>query len=448
MGRIDTITPPSPRINIDPQRRAWGIMLISFAVFCTICLVTGIGIIYFLFQSSVPLNGTMEVARGSGGITGQEPIRLNASVSNNDGLSTDPLSQATITLSDPENGKQIVVAMTLRGDTSLKLIRGTRPRFTWSSGQYIVELQDFRGELNVYIPKRLSRELNVSILTRAGDLIYLRSGGQYILRASDARVQVINQSGDLILKPSNVDIGKSIPANNQGIISYADDPNDVAISPANTNLVGDTVFADDLQPLSGTDQGGQPFIKDWVCNDNSNPNGKAYSTMSDGRPVLRFLRDDNATSHGETGCVRSWPRDGQNVESFNYLSLRATFKINYQSLSACGQDGSECPLMLIVEYRDKNDVNRRWIHGFYYFIDPNRNFPLQCNSCLQAHEQINEKTWFTYDSGNLLNLIANPDQLAEQRPVSIIDIQFKSSGHQYDVMIGDVALFADLNANP
>ncbi len=448
MGRIDTITPPSPRINIDPQRRAWGIMLVSFAVFCTVCLITGIGIIYFLFQSSVPLDGTMEVARGSGGITSQEPIRLSAAISNNDGLSTDPLSQATVTLSDPQNGKQIVTAMTLRGDTSLKLNRGTRPRFRWSSGQYMVELQDFSGELNVFIPKHLNRELNVSILTRAGDLIYLRSGGQYILRASDTRVQVINQSGDLILKPSHVDIGKSIPANNQGMINYAIDPNEVAISPAYTNLVSDTVFGDDLEPQSESEQSGQPFIKDWVCNDNSNPNGKAFSDMSDGRPVLRFLRADNATSHGETGCIRSWPNEGQNVESFNYLSLRATFKINYQSLSACGQDGSECPMMLIVEYRDKNNVNRRWIHGFYYFVDPNRNFPLQCNSCLQAHEQINEKTWFTYDSGNLLNLLANPDQLAEQRPVSIIDVQFKSSGHQYDVTVGDVVLFADLSANP
>jgi hypothetical protein len=423
-------------------------MLISFAIFCTICLVTGIGIIYFLFQSTVPLDGTMEVARGSGGITGQEPIRLSASISVNDGLSTDPLSQATVTLSDSQNSKQIVTAMTLRGDTSLKLIRSTRPRFRWSSGQYMVELQDFRGELNVFIPNQLSRELNVSILTRAGDLIYLRSGGQYILRASDTRVQIINQSGEVILKPSNVDIGKSIPANNQGVINYSADPNEVALSPANTNLVSDTVFADDLQSPADFIQGSQPFLKDWVCNDNSNPDGKAISDMIDGRPVLRFLRDDEATSHGETGCVRSWQRDGQNVESFNYLSLRATFKINYQSLSACGQDGSECPLMLIVEYRDKNDVNRRWIHGFYYFVDPNRNFPLQCNSCLQAHEQINEKTWFTYDSGNLLNLLANPDQLAEERPVSIIDVQFKSSGHQYDVTVGDVALFADLNANP
>jgi hypothetical protein len=189
-------------------------------------------------------------------------------------------------------------------------------------------------------------------------------------------------------------------------------------------------------------------LKDWVFNDNSSPAGKAIADMLDGRPVLRFLRDNDATSHGETGCLRSWSREGQNVESFNYLSLRATFKINYQSLSACGQDGSECPLMLIVEYRDKHDVNRRWIHGFYYFVDPDRNFPLQCNSCLQVHEQINEKTWFTYDSGNLLNLLANPDQLAEERPVSIIDVQFKSSGHQYDVTVGDVSLFADLSANP
>ncbi len=448
LGRIDTVTPPSPRINIDPQRRAWGIMLLAFATFCTICLVSGVGATYFLFQSSVPLNVMMQVSRGTGGITAQEAVRTNGVVTANDKVSTDPLSQATLSLRDSLNDQQLITAITLRGDTSLKLIRGTRPRFKWSNGDYIVELQDFIGELNVFSPKHLTRNLTFSILTRAGDLIYLRSGGQYILRATDSRVQVINQDGEVILKPSNVDIGKSIPANSQGVISYSENPQDVVISQTYTNLLSERVFQDDLLAPSEVDSTGQPFSKDWFCKDNSDPQGRAVSDLVDGRPVLRFVRDNNATSHGETFCLRSWGNDGQNVASFNYLSLRATFKINYQSLSACGQDGSECPLMLLVEYVDKNKNYHRWYHGFYATLDPNRNFPLQCNSCLQAHEQINEKAWFTYDSGNLLNLMANPDQIAEQRPVTIVDVQFRSSGHQYDVDVSDMALLASLEANP
>ncbi len=447
MGRIDAITPPSPRISIDPQRRAWGIMLIAFAAFCSICLVSGIGIIYFLFQSSVPMDAIVQVSRGSSGISGQEAVRFNGIVSNSDEVSTDLLSQATLSLRDSLNGQQLVTAITLRGDTSFKLVRGARPRFQWTNGQYVVELQNFTGELNVFAPKKLPRELTLSILTRAGDLIYLRSGGQYILRASDTRVQVTNQDGEVILKPSNVDVGKSIPANSQGVINYAVDPQDVVISQSYTNLISDRTFQDDLLTASEVDSTGQPFSKDWFCKDNSDPQGKAISDNVDGRSVLRFVRDNDATSHGETFCLRSWG-SGLNVESFKYLSLRATFKINYQSLGTCGQDGSECPLMLVVEYVDKHGNYHTWYHGFYASIDPNKNYPTQCNSCLQVHEQINEKSWFTYDSGNLLNLLTNPDQLADQGPVTLVDVRFRTSGHQYDVVVSDIALVASIDANP
>jgi hypothetical protein len=434
-------------MNIDPQRRAWGIMLLAFATFCVICLLSGVGIIYFLFQSSVPMDAIMQVSRGTGGITNQEAVRLNSLVSYNDGVSTDQFSQATVALHDPLYDQPLVAVVTLRGETSFKFIRGSRPRFTWTNTQYAVELQGFTGEINVFVPKKLAHELTLSILTHAGDLIYLRAGGQYIIRASDVRVQVINQNGEVILKPSNVDVGKSIPANSQGVITYASSPEDVLIAQSYTNLLSDRMFQDDLLTPSEVDATGQPFAKDWFCKDNSDPQGKAVPAIVDGRSVLRFVRDNDATSHGETFCLRSWG-SGLNVESFKYLSLRATFRINYQSLSACGQEGSECPLMMLVDYADKNGTNHTWIHGFYATIDPNRNFPLQCNSCVQPHEQINEKSWFTYDTGNLLNLMANPDQLAELGPVKLVDIRFYSSGHQYDVDVSDISLVASLDANP
>jgi len=422
-------------------------MLIAFAAFCAICLISGVGIIYFLFQSSLPLDAVMEVSRGSAGITGQEAVRLNATVSYNDDLSTDPISQATLSLRDSLNDQQLIAAITLRGGASFTLRRASRPRFQWSNGQYIIELQNFTGEINIFAPKKLARDLTMSILTSAGDLIYLRSGGQYILRASDTRVQVINQDGEVILKPSNVDVGKSIPANSQGTITYATDPQDVVISQPFTNLLSDRMFQDDLTSPTDFNTTGQPFSKDWFCKDNSDPQGNAVPDTVDGRSVLRLVRDNDATSHGETFCLLSW-HAGLNVASFNYLSLRATFKIDYQSLGTCGQDGSECPLMMVVEYVDKGANLHTWYHGFYASVDPDKNYPTRCNSCLQEHEQINAKSWFTFDSGNLLNLLTNPDQLAEQGPITLVDIRFRASGHQYDVDVSDLALVASLDTNP
>src|SRR5262249_15612435 len=110
-------------------------------------------------------------------------------------------------------------------------------------------------------------------------------------------------------------------------------------------------------------------------------------------------------------------------------------KIGYQSLNACGVDGSECPMMLQIDYSDANGVGHHWIHGFYSLVQPQLNYPLQCNSCAQEHEHIYANAWYTYDTDNFFNLFP-PDT----RPVSIANVQFYASGHQYDVYVGEVAL--------
>ncbi len=55
----------------------------------------------------------------------------------------------------------------------------------------------------------------------------------------------------------------------------------------------------------------------------------------------------------------------------------------------------------------------------------------------QEHDRINEKSWFTYESGNLFALLG-PSQV----PRSILNVQFYASGHQYDVSLGEISLLA------
>jgi hypothetical protein len=167
------------------------------------------------------------------------------------------------------------------------------------------------------------------------------------------------------------------------------------------------------------------------------PRGAYQLEINDGRRVLRLVRGDNATSNGETRCLTYFGQNGLDVSGYTYLEIRATFKINYQSLNACGIFGSECPLMLRMDYIDEGGVERRWFHGFYSLLDLQLNYPLSCNSCRQEHDQINEKTWYTYQTGNLFALLG-PDQ----KPKTIVNVQFYASGHQYDVFVGEVSLLA------
>lgn len=434
-----TIPIPSQSLAIDPQRRAWGIMLLAFAVFCVMCLIVGLSISYFLFQSTLPLDAIIRMGRGTASVSDQA-VQNALTISNGSLISTDPLAQATMTITNPDESSKVIAFITVRRNTALSYVRGIRPRFVWGSIPFSIEIQRFSGEMDIFLPKDLTRELNLSITTQTGDQINLGAGGDYTIRASGTRVQVVNRDGFIVMKPANSTNYRAIPANSQGAIIYNTNPDEILISNTYPNLLSNTDFEGSLVSTEIYTESLQPFSQDWVCSDKSDPPGTLRPGWEDGRLALKIQRDGDATSHGDTGCIRSLGLDGLDVTSYTYLGLRATFKINYQSLSACGQQASECPLMLLIEYRDQNGDLQRWFHGFYYLANPDYIYPLQCNSCQQEHEIVNEKAWFSYDSGNLLDLIA-PER-PDRRPLSILDVQFYASGHQYDVLIADVALIA------
>ncbi len=89
---------PQPRRS--PQRMAWGVLLISFAIFCFTCLAAGLGIYYFLFQSSVPLEMLARVGQGSIGINGQFEAS-ERTLQNSVELSAGGQSQAIVFFFDP-----------------------------------------------------------------------------------------------------------------------------------------------------------------------------------------------------------------------------------------------------------------------------------------------------------------------------------------------------------
>ncbi len=89
--------------------------------------------------------------------------------------------------------------------------------------------------------------------------------------------------------------------------------------------------------------------------------------------------------------------------------------------------------MLALTYLSQGGVGRIWRHGFYAIRGVDDSNPIICDTCLNAHEQVNKKAWFIYDSGDLFKLV--PD---DQRPVQIIKIRVYSSGHQYDISLAEL----------
>jgi hypothetical protein len=99
-------------------------------------------------------------------------------------------------------------------------------------------------------------------------------------------------------------------------------------------------------------------------------------------------------------------------------------------------------MLELIATSNPNDPtsSQSWHHGFYAVADPSTlsTYPPTCDTCHLAHDQINPDVWYFYDSGDLRSQVAGG--LLFIRKLSVY-----ASGHQYDVVIGEVSL---LGSNP
>lgn len=441
---LDTATYITPDMEKQTQRLAWVIVLVAFGVFCSVCVGSTTGIYFFFFESTVALDAVLHVGRGTAvittqdlaerGIRGQDAYTL---VNRPAQISTDSQSQFTVSfyVTDENQVPQLVAAVTLKNTSAFTLRRANRPRFQWSNGRYEIELQNFTGEMDVVVLGAPQRSLLMRIYTQRDELVYINQPGRYMLSANDIYFHTANRAGEAILFSANRESNLLIPAGQEGRIFVGRSP---VFYPARVNLLENSLFVFDMPAPS--EDGVTALPGRWGCaNIQADlPRGVYLPGTIDGRLALRLRRAEDASTNGETRCKQPFAGDGKAVSQFNYLELETTFYLNYQSLSECGIEGSECALMLHLQYVDTNGVPREWYQGFYYNLNPAFDFYKQrCASCMQDHLQVNEKTWYTFETGNLFNVLP-----ADARPAAITNVEFYASGHQYDTFISDIALYA------
>lgn len=443
------------RRRIHPQQLAWGVLLLSFAVFCVLCIVSVIGSYYFLYESTVAMQSQLRVSRGTAVVSGadmvEQAVRSGLDLFNRAMISTDPQSQVTLSFFDQLHDDSLVAMVTMRSGSSFDMQNVSRPRFDWSSKAYWINLTRVFGQFELFIPDDIDREIVVSMETTHGVTVLLTASGHYAISSLAEQVTVSNYRGEaLIVKPDRQH-SRTVELDQRVVYLVSGD--EFTTSPTFVNLVGSRTFSSanvigyNNEAAPPTD----PLV--WRCNsvENDGPQGKWELVTEDGRPAIRFARGEGATSHAESSCSLSFGSQGLDVSQYTYLSLRAIFKIGGHSLSTCGTEGSECPLMLRMYYYPTPDpftppgtgeTLRSWFHGFFSTYQPERNFPLRCQDCIEQHEIINAGTWYTYETGNLVTL------LGSQRPREISIIKFDASGHEYDVYISEIALLADGESIP
>lgn len=411
-------------MRTNPERLAWRILLTAFAVFLLLCGSVLYLIQWYIFQSTVDLALDLTVSRGTVRIklpNTEEPIAVTDrrdDLERDAVILTDPTSQAVLTFSDPRSGEPIASLVIFR-DSELSLIQAQAPRFGLNNNPYAIQVSSPSGRYEVLILETARRPINFELLS-AQAFTRMTEHGHYIIDANGQKTTVTVREGQALVIERNT--GQPVDLASQQRAVVAPPESSPSVLEAERSLLTNSDFSLDYEI-------------GWEFYNDREPPGSARNTVFDGRSVVVIDRSqanwpDLSLGHGETGLVQFLDAD---VSGYGYLEIRATFYVDEQSLSTCGVAGSECPMMINMIYEDADGARQVFIHGFYASHDPSLGYPQACATCRSDHERINLRSWYTYETGNLMELWP-----AEQRPVRINQISFYASGHAYKVYVSEV----------
>ncbi|MCB9459931.1 MAG: hypothetical protein H6670_09790 [Anaerolineaceae bacterium] len=423
------------------ERVTWIVLVIAFIIFWLICLASSLGLYSFAFLSTMPIPTTLQISRGTALVSNDDvtergyrfetSLPTRPAVVNNDSQSQ---SLLVFESADPERGPLAI--LTLQANSEIRLVSAEQPRYGWTILDAQIVLDSFEGELDVFVFDKSNELGDIRIFDKLGNHVDILGIGRYVVTSANDRMFIDTRDGQALMFATDNRSAVSVTSGQQFRVGGGiTDP-----SPVTTyrdNLIYEGLFSF-IKPSIVEDALHLPYP--WGCEyrQDSLPSSTATIDYWDTRQAVRYTRGNGAESHGETNCSQSFGPDGISLDDYNFLELETTVLINYQSLSKCGQQGSECPLMLRLRFQTSDGASREWIQGLYYADDPQRDYPSQCSGCTQPNLQINEKVWYTFRSGNLMTLLP---ATAGFTPTSIQDIKFYASGHDYDVFISELGLY-------
>jgi hypothetical protein len=413
----------------NPERLAWTILLAAFVVFCFVAVGFPLLVRNYLHSARQPLRaqvnsqqGTVRIERGGGsrdeaiGLGDPVPLELFKG----DSMRTGAFDEALLVVQrgDQEN-RETLISVVLYDDSDVLLVDAYSPRFGLSSGPHkaVLRMRDGRFRIEVQ-PSSDGRPVVVEVRTDHAQLQL--NEGSYALEVTNQQTIATVRRGSALVRANDQELALSEEQRAVASLSgVLDGP-----LPAERNLIANGDF-------------GQGIDSGWVVFSNAVDDSTSVTSASDeDQPVALFQHDQPQPS--EIGLIQTLNRNVKDLES---LVLHLKVRVDYHSLSVCGALGSECPVMVRIDYLDDAGNGRQWVHGFYAYEDPSIAWPYYCTTCPDPssdnHNRVPEGSWFLYDSPDLMEI--DPPEL---RPAVIQSVRVYASGHSYTSMVTDVELLA------
>jgi len=400
------------------ERLAWIVLLTSFFVCIGLVVAIPLGARHYVLYARVGQNVTLEVQRGPLSVTlaGRgAPVAIDKE--------RDEIPERTIIATESTSGRlvmhapqaddSVIATIQLYDNTEIELSSAHSPRFPASRLPHKVTLEVRAGRARINVSSDDGRPTVVEVHTSHGTATLAE--GSYEVKANGTTMEVTVRDGQ-----ANVtnDTEHTIPLG-PGERAIIEGQQIAGPLPTARNLIvnGDFQASLEYRWTSYSEQ-----------TDPQQPPGNVSITTDEGQEVINFYRD--GSNHAEVGIRQEIHYD---VRDFASLELHLAVRIVGQDIAGfggCGYLSSECPIMVLIDYKDVHGTDRQWRHGFYTG-EPAPDWPLYSWT-----EQVSLGSWQTYDSGNLIEV------LAETPPALIKSLTIYASGHSFHAMATEVELLA------
>ncbi len=405
----------------NPERTGWTVLLSAFTVFVLAFSGLIFGGQWWLRNASraqslgiVP-TGTVLVTR-----PGRDAPEVNlTSFPVGSSISTVANAQASVTFTSPD-GQNVLATLRIFGNTSVTITTAESPRYSTGTQPHTIVIQVDSGRVRATVGVDVDRDVRVEIQSDPGTVTVLDQPG------SNATVESTFTESMVTVRE-----GKAmVTAEGQTVELVKDQRAEVAVGagpqgpkPAEQNLIRNGDF---VMPADGIWQETVAAPED---------PGRIDFPLIGGRRVVRLVR--TGSDWGRVGVTQVINRD---VQGYGSLRLNLDIILVDQDVRNCGAQGTECPLMVKINYIDVGGGEREWLQGFYWNYDPGGP-PAVCASCSVrfVHQQWPQGKWQPYTSEELLDVFT-----AQGTPAALIQsITIYAEGHTFTSMAADVQLLAN-----
>ncbi len=406
-----------------PERLAWVVLLGSFFICVTLAVMTPLSVRWYIRNAQATQRVSLQVQRGPLSVVRGGRGRPVSVAEDSDNVLEGSMIKAPnaasghllIRPSEPKGAAPIAI-MQLYDETEIILSSARSPRFATSPLPHEVTLDMAAGRVRINIFGASDRPTTVKVHTTNGSVTFKE--GSYEVKINSmteatvryGQAQVRNGAGETLL----------LGPRERALLGT--DSIDGPL-PAARNLIEDGNFE-------------EPLGTAWESySEQADPKQSAgrvdivvASVGNEERRVVEFYR--NAVNHAEVGIQQDIGYDVRDFSSLEFHMAAQIVSENIVGLGGCGQLGSECPIIVRLEYKDIHGNDREWLHGFY-IGEPADGWPIH-----GWQEEVQPGTWQPYNTGNLM------EELTETPPALVKSITIYASGHSFQAMVTEVELLA------